>query len=436
MRTLIRTPTPCCHRNALCIRLYSSTRAPRLPQWPSSTNSFTLTTVITGTSRRHFITLPKLPKLPNLLNPLSSSRHYKDRTLLKYSQQEFYDLVANVDDYHKFLPWCTYSKMSAPLPLGSESVSGSKRTGSEERKKKASDALVGLVKGGGEVTVRHGELGIGFNSLQERYVSTVTCQEPWMVRAVSYDSKLFKELSTTWRFTPNIPKTTTLEATMDQEVQEFHLLTRPAAEDDHEREPVITVSSTMQEKETEEVSQQPSFSISTPAAAIVASKVQEQPKHYFTAAAVFGEAALPRPRTTQSASPPLSSLPSPSLPSPFTAPSTNISTGGHSASTIKESSVTSPDPATTATLPTPPSQPSQPLRSSFSKQVILQRTASPSNLATMRPCDYPSVWIDFEIEFEFASPVHASMSSLFFDQVSKEMLAAFVKRAEVLYGQR
>lgn len=416
MRTLIRTSTACCHRNVLCIRLHSSTRAPPALHWSSGTTSI-LTTVTTGTGRRHFITLPKLPQLPNLLKPLSSSRHYKDRTLLKYSQQEFYDLVANVDDYHKFLPWCTYSKMSAPLPLGSGS--GSESAGSEERKKKASDALVGVVKGGGEVTVRHGELGIGFNSLQERYVSTVTCQEPWVVRAVSYDSKLFKELSTTWRFTPNVPKTTTLEATMDQEVQESQLLTRPAADDDSEKESVVAVSAEGQENEMEKALQQPSPPTTTPAATIAAPKVQEQPKPYFTAAAVFGEAALPRPKTIPSASLAKSS-PSPSSPSPPTAPSTSIPTGAQSTST-KESLTTSGQ---------------APAQSLPSKQVILQRTASPSNLATMKPSDYPLVWIDFEIEFEFASPVHASMSSLFFDQVSKEMLAAFVKRAEVLYGKR
>ncbi|KAK3834806.1 MAG: hypothetical protein JOS17DRAFT_737801 [Linnemannia elongata] len=415
MGPLIRTSTTCCHRNALYIRLHSSTRAPA-PQWSSSTTS-TFTTVTTSTSRRHFITLPKLPQLPNLLKPLSSSRHYKDRTLLKYSQQEFYDLVANVDDYHKFLPWCTYSKMSAPLPLGSGS--GSESAGSEERRKKATDTLLGAVKGGGEVTVRHGELGIGFNSLQERYVSTVTCQEPWVVRAVSYDSKLFKELSTTWRFTPNVPKTTTLEATMDQEVQESQLLTRPAADDDSEKESVVAVSAEGQEKEKEEALQQPSPPTKTPAVTTATSKVQEQPKHYFTAAAVFGEAVLPRPKTVPSASLTKSS-PLPSSPSPPMAPSTSIPTGAQSTST-KEELITS-DQVPAQALPP--------------KQVILQRTASPSNLATMKPSDYPLVWIDFEIEFEFASPIHASMSSLFFDQVSKEMLAAFVKRAEVLYGKR
>ncbi|KAF9436136.1 Coenzyme Q-binding protein coq10a, mitochondrial [Entomortierella beljakovae] len=209
------------------------------------------------------------------------------------------------------------------------------------------------------VTIRHGELGIGFNSLQERYVSTVTCQEPWTVRAVSYDSKLFKELATIWKFTPNVPKTTTLEATMDQELHSNQLLTKPAE---------------------------------YPAADMGKQSLPPAPIEYqFTAAKVFGEAAVPKYWIQ-------------------TPPST--STQNDTSTSTYESS------------------------SPLNLKNSVERTPSPSNLATMKPSDYPSCWIDFEIQFEFSSPVHASMSSLFFDQVSKEMLEAFIKQAEVLYGQR
>ncbi|KAI1314554.1 Coenzyme Q-binding protein coq10a, mitochondrial [Mortierella claussenii] len=297
--------------------------------------------------RRTFISLPKLPGLPNLLKPLSTSREYKERKLVSYSQQEFYDLVANVDDYQHFLPWCTHSKMSEPLP--EESVK---------------DTIEGST-----VTVRHGELGIGFNSLQERYVSNVTCQEPWTVRAVSYDSKLFKELATIWKFTPNVPKTSTLESIMDHELQERQLLTRPTAEE-------------------------PSISLSLPPPS---PKQPEQPT--FTAAAVFGAAAVPKLRTG--------------------APLTTVNSSPPST----EPRMSMGQQHRQKPLPTPLKQ-------------TVQRTSSPSSLAMMKPSDYPSCWVDFEIQFEFASPVHASMSSLFFDQVSKEMLEAFIKRAETLYGQR
>ncbi|CAO3566008.1 unnamed protein product [Mortierella alpina] len=332
---------------------------------------------------RTFISLPKIPTLPNLLKPLSvsTSRHYQDRTLLKYSQREFYDLVANVDDYHKFLPWCTYSKMSVPVP------SGVKHKGDQLHQ------ALGSASGAnhGETTTRHGELGIGFNSLQERYVSTVTCQEPWMVRAVSYDSKLFKELSTTWKFTPNVPKTTTLEAMMDHEVQEHQLLFK-----------------TTEEAETgsgRDLADVTPYSHPIP-------KVQKptvpQPVHFQTAASVFGAAAVPRTIAT-SANTPLKPT------DPIPTPSSSVLTQ-EQLQQIEQQHPPRP-------LPPPP------------KQTIL-RTPSRSNLTTMNPSDFPSVWVDFEIQFEFASPVHATMSSLFFDQVSREMLAAFVKRAEVLYGKR
>ncbi|KAF8930078.1 Coenzyme Q-binding protein coq10a, mitochondrial [Dissophora ornata] len=334
--------------------------------------------------RRRFLTLPKLPNLPNLLKPISSSRQYKDRTLIKYSQQEFYDVVANVDDYQEFLPWCTYSKMSEPLPAGSGPGQSYEVGGN-----KSADG----VSNQGLVTVRHGELGIGFNSLQERYVSNVTCQEPWTVRAVSYDSKLFKELSTTWRFTPNVPTRTTLQATMDQELQERQLLTRPA------EEPRLPVKSKP----------------SAPPRAL-----QSEPKHQFTAAAVFGAAVVPKAKKAEGNSP--ANVNSAALPSaqPSAAPK------------IPQANSVMPPPSPSPESHIPTQQ--QPLPSP-PKQTI-QRTASPSNLATMKPSDYPSCWVDFDIQFEFASPVHASMSSLFFDQVSKEMLKAFIDRAEELYGKR
>lgn len=341
--------------------------------------------------------MPSLPKLPNILNPLANfktTKHYKDRKLLKYSQQEFYDLVANVDDYQNFLPWCTYSKMSDPLPSPSASRSKpSSKDGSE-----------------GEITVRHGELGIGFNSFQERYVSKVTCQAPWTVTAVSYDSKLFKELSTTWKFTPNVPKSTTLDAGLDQEVQERKLLTKSPSSQEQvggdDKEEMPSTTTTMTTESVAESSQ--SDPLPSPKAP------SPPPRHYFTAAAVFGASALPYPTSNYETA-------SPDTLSP------------KSTSVFKS---TPPSTPTSQTNPMPSPLPSRTPKITANESPVVVRTASPSNLGTMRPSDYPSVWVDFEIVFEFASPVHASMSSMFFDQVSKEMLAAFIQRAQVLYGKR
>ncbi|KAI8372324.1 dehydrase and lipid transport-domain-containing protein [Choanephora cucurbitarum] len=57
----------------------------------------------------------------------------------------------------------------------------------------------------------------------------------------------------------------------------------------------------------------------------------------------------------------------------------------------------------------------------------------PSKLNSSAAADHPSCWVDFEISFEFASPIHAQASSVFFDQVSKMMLQAFVDRCQTVY---
>jgi coenzyme Q-binding protein COQ10 len=47
--------------------------------------------------------------------------------------------------------------------------------------------------------------------------------------------------------------------------------------------------------------------------------------------------------------------------------------------------------------------------------------------------DHPTCWVDFEITFDFASPLHAQASSVFFDQVSKMTLQAFIDRCHTVY---
>ena len=56
-----------------------------------------------------------------------------------------------------------------------------------------------------------------------------------------------------------------------------------------------------------------------------------------------------------------------------------------------------------------------------------------TQLNTPEAADHPTCWVDFEISFEFASPLHAQASSVFFDQVSKMMLQAFITRCQTVY---
>ncbi|KAI8989601.1 dehydrase and lipid transport-domain-containing protein [Pilobolus umbonatus] len=118
--------------------------------------------------RRHFFSLP---------NILSSQKHYSERKLLKFSQSQLYNVVSNVDDYYLFVPFCTESKV-----YSTQSVN----------------------KGSKVVEVMKAELSVGFQPFQERYMSEVTCDKPISVKAVAADATLFKDMSTTWKFTPNV----------------------------------------------------------------------------------------------------------------------------------------------------------------------------------------------------------------------------------------
>lgn len=45
-----------------------------------------------------------------------------------------------------------------------------------------------------------------------------------------------------------------------------------------------------------------------------------------------------------------------------------------------------------------------------------------------------SVWVDFEVDFEFKSALYRQVASMFFEEVVKKMMAAFEQRAGQLYG--
>jgi len=125
--------------------------------------------------RRTFFSLPKM--VPDIFE---SRKVYSERKLLNYSQAQVYDVVSNVSEYHRFIPFCTHSRVFSSTPITCAAAPSH--------------------------VIMEAELGVGFNVFNERYTSKVTCNKPSQVKAVSVDAALFKELTTIWRFTPNVTR--------------------------------------------------------------------------------------------------------------------------------------------------------------------------------------------------------------------------------------
>ncbi|QRW16521.1 polyketide cyclase/dehydrase and lipid transport domain-containing protein [Rhizoctonia solani] len=122
--------------------------------------------------------------LPNFSIPGSggssnddSGTQFHTRKILPYTQRQLYSLVADVNSYHFFLPFCTNSRVLTSPPPGGFNTN--------------------------EPYEVQAELEVGFMGMKESYVSLVRCR-PWeMVQAVAASSTpLFKHLETTWRFQP------------------------------------------------------------------------------------------------------------------------------------------------------------------------------------------------------------------------------------------
>ncbi|XP_043272242.1 coenzyme Q-binding protein COQ10 homolog B, mitochondrial [Venturia canescens] len=101
------------------------------------------------------------------------TKEYEGRKLVGFSVEQMYNVVADVENYKKFVPFC---KKSDILSRNEDSLRAS--------------------------------LVIGFPPLNESYTSKVTMKRPHYVKAECTDGKLFNHLNTLWIFTPGLKNNT------------------------------------------------------------------------------------------------------------------------------------------------------------------------------------------------------------------------------------
>lgn len=108
--------------------------------------------------------------------------HFADERLLGFSPEQLFDVVADVDKYADFVPFCSSSRVTTRQPDGSFEA----------------------------------ELSIEFFKVTESYTSRVTLDRPRHVHAAAISSKLFRTLASDWRFKPGpTPQTCLLEFRID-----------------------------------------------------------------------------------------------------------------------------------------------------------------------------------------------------------------------------
>ncbi|CAN8231615.1 unnamed protein product [Cochlearia groenlandica] len=96
------------------------------------------------------------------------SKVYEERRVLGYSPEQLFNVVAAVDLYHGFVPWCQRSEVLKDYPDGSFDA----------------------------------ELEIGFKFLVESYISHVEFERPKWIKTTSRDTGLFDHLINMWQFKP------------------------------------------------------------------------------------------------------------------------------------------------------------------------------------------------------------------------------------------
>ncbi|KAJ3368717.1 Coenzyme Q-binding protein COQ10 B, mitochondrial [Allomyces arbusculus] len=126
---------------------------------------------------------------------------YSERKLLKFSPTQLCDVVANVNEYAQFVPYCTRATMHTPyqpLPTGLPAPLIAKLRAVPKPLPGVTVAL--RVPSSADFTAMSATLGVGFGQLSESYTSRVTRLTPHLVVAEAQPSALFTDLLHVWSF--------------------------------------------------------------------------------------------------------------------------------------------------------------------------------------------------------------------------------------------
>ncbi|CAO1324959.1 unnamed protein product [Diamesa tonsa] len=103
------------------------------------------------------------------LTQYKKRREFVGKQLVGYSMEQMYSVVADVENYYKFVPFCKKSHVY----------------------NKKADSL-------------QADLVIGFPPINERYTSSVTFIKPNLVKAECVEGRLFSYLLNYWQFSPGV----------------------------------------------------------------------------------------------------------------------------------------------------------------------------------------------------------------------------------------
>jgi coenzyme Q-binding protein COQ10 len=117
----------------------------------------------------HTVTYPAMDQRRLFMSETSPlSKKHRERRLMTVTTKQMFDVVADVDNYKHFVPWCRKSEVTNRI----------------------SDCRF------------EAELEVGFNMFSDCFTSRVTVEEPRLVLSEAADTSVFRHLHFRWEFAP------------------------------------------------------------------------------------------------------------------------------------------------------------------------------------------------------------------------------------------